>query len=498
VKIVIVGTVIVKAVTVRTATMRTMNTSSADAISGRDAIMARIRRRSAARGFTLVELLVALAAGIAVATAAYTLSKTSMDVFNQETRISTAQFNGTIAMNRLLADIQRAGFMMSPNIENDPTRRCDPGAPTWSNLRALQVLVPGQSTEISTGSTYTSRAGAQVTGNGYAPKLIRMAGNYSTTELFRIRAVNGSSVGLQVLNGSFDRVWNAFSNEGGPSIQEIFGCDTAAPTNCIGRYVRLTDTRGKESFRRVEGVTVTLNGSGNADRVDIQLDANPPGDESCGVAVSDGFSQGTINPISIIEYEIVSAPTTLGGAWGTADGLTAVADEAIRPVATVATDPIGDLDRSELIRRELVSPDDSTLNVAFQTSAATTFASEVVAEFAVNLDVAARVRTSGTATAVTLAAYNFGDDTFAIGGPNEAAPESYVSMQVLLSVRTRAPDRDEALTCAAPDPIMCPGIGNVARGRFDLFPGGGPIRRFARVRTVVQEIGLPNIAGSLL
>ena len=126
------------------------------------------------RGFTLVELMVALAAGIAVAGAAYLLSKSSMEVFNQEARLSSAQFAATMGMNRMVADLQRAGFQMSPNIQADVAKRCGDAASTvpHANLKAIQIL-RGRSAAWATGDVQ-----AAMTAAGVNPDVIRIAGNF--------------------------------------------------------------------------------------------------------------------------------------------------------------------------------------------------------------------------------------------------------------------------------------------------------------------------------
>src|SRR5262245_38902123 len=70
------------------------------------------------RGFTLVELLVAMSAGLMVSMAAFLLAKNATAFFQHEARISAAQLSATLGMNRLTGDIQRAAFLGTPNIRN--------------------------------------------------------------------------------------------------------------------------------------------------------------------------------------------------------------------------------------------------------------------------------------------------------------------------------------------------------------------------------------------
>src|SRR3954469_23790645 len=63
------------------------------------------------RGFTLVELMVAMSAGVLVSLAALLLAKNASRFFQHEARISAAQLAVTLGMNRLTADLQRASFL---------------------------------------------------------------------------------------------------------------------------------------------------------------------------------------------------------------------------------------------------------------------------------------------------------------------------------------------------------------------------------------------------
>ena len=76
--------------------------------------------RRAPRGFTLVELLVAITAGLFVAVAAFALAKQGSRFFQQEARVANAQFAATLGFDRLRADIARAGFLTTANVQRDP------------------------------------------------------------------------------------------------------------------------------------------------------------------------------------------------------------------------------------------------------------------------------------------------------------------------------------------------------------------------------------------
>src|SRR5258708_34442648 len=78
------------------------------------------RRAPRSRGFTLIELMVAITAGLFVAISAFALAKQGSRFFQQEARVANAQFSATLGFDRLRADIARAGFLSTANIQRDP------------------------------------------------------------------------------------------------------------------------------------------------------------------------------------------------------------------------------------------------------------------------------------------------------------------------------------------------------------------------------------------
>src|SRR5579862_9908368 len=102
-------------------------------------------RRSRARAFTLIELTVALVAGLLVAMAVATLSHEATATFNEEVRISAAEATLRTAADRLRADLQRASYMSTPNIEMDPliTRPFGQAAPLLSTATAAAKTLQG-------------------------------------------------------------------------------------------------------------------------------------------------------------------------------------------------------------------------------------------------------------------------------------------------------------------------------------------------------------------
>ena len=123
-------------------------------------------QRAAARAFTLVELLVAVTAGLFVAIAAFALSRQGSRFFQQEARIANTQFAATLGFDRLRADVARAGFMSTPNIQRDPFHCGSPvGWPAgMASLASLRI-------DAATPAAAVSAA------NGLAPERLTLSGS---------------------------------------------------------------------------------------------------------------------------------------------------------------------------------------------------------------------------------------------------------------------------------------------------------------------------------
>ena len=137
-----------------------------------DARIIQSARRSP--GFTLIELMVAITAGMFVAIGAFALARQGSRFFQQEARIANAQFSATVGCDRLRADIARAGFLTTANVQRDPFR-CGSTAgwpsPGMPSLAAIRI----------TAATPTA---VQDSVNGLAPDQITLTGSYSTVENF--------------------------------------------------------------------------------------------------------------------------------------------------------------------------------------------------------------------------------------------------------------------------------------------------------------------------
>jgi len=146
----------------------------------------RAAQRRAARGFTLIELSVALIAGLMVAMALVQTSKEATNTFHEEVRAAAAEMSLRFTLERLRTDLQRVSFMSTANIQGDTKIAKLAGvANPLSNLSVpvlgLQRLAGIQLT--NGGSAATAPLSAQAN-NQLNPDSIELGGNYSSPDEF--------------------------------------------------------------------------------------------------------------------------------------------------------------------------------------------------------------------------------------------------------------------------------------------------------------------------
>jgi prepilin-type N-terminal cleavage/methylation domain-containing protein len=426
------------------------------------------------RGFTLVELLVAMAAGLTVSMAALLFSKNATRFFQSEARVSAAHLAATLGLNRISADLQRAGFLSSPNVLRDPLV-C--GAPlTWPDgmRRLAGVSIRRRGSE----NLHPGQLGQSIA-NGFRPDALTVGGSFNTTEQFYFNSINctagGCAVNIDPYGGAVQRTLLRAAG-GGDTLGEIFRA---------GRYLRLK-LLGQNKY--IYGVIQSVNINGSpVNSIVVNMENNPPlprlvdvGD--CGVR--DGFSGegGFANPVSRVRYDIRSL--TGHAAYGPLVG----------PVSPEMT---GDNGRTELVRVELDALDNEDSSTL-----------ELISEYTVDLKFGLSAATESVTPNVT----NPSIQRFPITAPTENAsvytlagditdlgssPQRIRSVQVRLSTRTRAPDRDVGFAAGTDGRklrFLIPGIvSSVVTDTDPVPPNSPPV--YARMRTLYADIALPNQAG---
>lgn len=431
------------------------------------------RRRYAARGFTLIELMVATLAGLTVSLGAFAFARAATRSFQQETRLSDATSNVTIGFRRLVGDIERAGYLSPSNIQREfsvgnrvclqPNNQFSKAIQSLSSIRVEQGSVPTTGTIPNSITSHAILGGTPIV---LDPDRLTLAGSYTSVEQFPIKAISAS--------GSTPVIY--LEKQSGAAMRLMNGSTLAAPWNSVfqlGRILRIQDREGYQHFGHITAVDTS--GTYPA----ISLSSTPGlymrGQTAPTVSnpLCKGFDIGVgalANVVNRIRYEI-------------RDLRALPRYQALYPSTPVIPE---DAKRWELVRYEL------DLNDAVISGT-----EELIAEFAIDLKIGMTVISgtpnSSSANPVQSLQYlDFGTSTIssqygaAIGPTNQIpGPERVRSVKVRLSVRSREPDRDQGinptLVGAAPGTLF----------RYQI-PGSS---RYARVRTLQAEVSMSNQMG---
>jgi type II secretory pathway pseudopilin PulG len=391
------------------------------------------QQRTAAAGFTLVELMVSMTGGLFLTITLFALAKNASALYQQETRVANATISSVTGFERLWNDVARAGHMSTANIATDP-RVCNRPNPTWPDgierLRAAAI----------------DTSGAANAESGIAPHAITISGALDATEELYTNtiqpAANGYSISLNLQTPSALRL--GLNPALGAANQAALDAVFMTNNGTAGRIVRLRKD-GSEQYGVVSSVVAS------ASTAVINLAANPGlvfravGSVHCGIdGLGSGFSLSVIN---IVRYKIASMKTA-----------TAYAS------LFAASDSPYDAARTELQRVEI----DANGNEIDSTR-------ELISEYAVNLRFTPWAIVGGTDPTLDPNA------TAASFSENAGFPERLRGMRVRLSLRSRAPDLLGAIDgndCA--DAVYC------------LKSGSD----FYRVRTSEADVALRNLEGS--
>jgi hypothetical protein len=430
----------------------------------------------------MVELLVAMAAGMTVALGAFAFARAATRSFQQETRLANATAATTLGFRRLAADIQRASFLSTPNIQREFRWKgdiCEDPTAQPNAFRDLTGLVIEQSGSYpGGGSTAVAEAANKV-----APDRLTITGSFDSTEMFFVKSIdtaggNSVVVYLQQNSGAVSRALQP----------DATGTPSLGTSVQVGRIGRIIDQAGFHHYGVITGVAVnagaapqiTMGGSPQIAVQNVPYAGNKGGCPGItGLGVSPLF-----NVVNRIRYEVRDLR---------ADAAYAALYPNPPPVAT--DDAVSNPARSrhELVRTE-IGVDDAPIGP-----------NEVVAEYAVDLRFGATVDTAnippfpmpGTYVHTpVLTTLDVGDTNLyqytrtASQSVAVQGPERIKSLRVRLSVRSREGDREtDVPSSLLPVTLQnsTPGAGGIYR--YQLSNG-----TFARVRTLQSEISLLNQA----
>jgi len=418
------------------------------------------------RGFTMIELMVALTTGVTVGLAAFLLAKVSLGAFQQDARVNNAQHSVLMAMNRLTADMRRAGFMATPDAATDPAM-CDPTnltGPTQDLLIAANVIDGSDPNAYAASPNNPLPPLLLAANNNRQPDRLVLAGNYMTTERLTYRSVNEGATQVYIATDT-----NA--------VQRIArDASTAAQSVCrlfpTGRHLRLVDAARRETYVGITACNQVNAGSLVTSVTISYATLGNPLPRVAGVCgVSEGNAGGAVNTVNIIEYSLQQVRPPFGAAELAEHGLAASMGPIVQWDDTLQADLAsanGEDTRADLIRREI-----GTNGLVIP------FSGEVVADYVVDFKLRARIANAANSTRLL-------DTDFVKAAA--FPPQRIRALGARLTTRSREPDR-EVRANALPPAIGAP------LDRFDVFPAGANRKfRFARVRTMYSEVNLPNLA----
>ncbi len=261
---------------------------------------ARSTKQASRLGFTLVELMVALAIGGVAITSIYAVGKASTRHFREQQRVSNTQTAVRMAMDQLKRDLQRAGYLGTPRalVQGESCQ-----TPTYTGAPVAAISDFGD----DVGSPALADAcGGINTGSGEVTfDRVVLMGNYSTSGEYAIGTGNTStSVTVGHDWQSFRRDFNNWEND--TFVPALF-TEAFMP----GRMVRI-HTQSDSMFFTSIGTGGTTTGA------DPTVGVTPAIPNTCTIG------GGWISPLNSIVYEVQAATADEAARYPVANGPVAV------------------------------------------------------------------------------------------------------------------------------------------------------------------------------
>jgi type II secretory pathway pseudopilin PulG len=447
-------------------------------------------------GFTLVELTVALVAGLIVAMGIVGLSRSATATFHEEMRNAAAEASLRSAMDRLRADLARAGYMSTGNIQYDTAIARAPTDP--NNVQGISANMGGllrlAAVQLSDGGSVTQNV-LSLSANqnpALAPDYIEIGGNMTTSDQFEVAVVQPPSGNCQRIllvptSPAMYRL-NAVGATAAPD--ELRAVFQPVPKGMSTQFiVRIVDDAGRTQYLATcpENVTAgftTLTGAPQPyPYVDIDSTNTPirTAQSTNTVSSLSGYAAGRalINPVQIVRWEITGP--------GGKDAEPAQYVNALNnlPLQPGTADPA----KYDLMRTFV----DATGALVPQTS-------EIIAEYAVDLDFAFTVDAGTSSLAPALTTFGFDDaktnylwaqDVSKVPSPLQG-PQRIRAIRARLVTRAAQPDRSANIPVTQNNPneeflyrycvvAPCPTVPD-------------RILRWARTRTMTAEVSTPNLS----
>lgn len=406
--------------------------------------------------FTLLELMVALGAGVMTITVVYTLSAGTSRILGDQHRVSQTQTAVRLAMEQVRADVERAGLFGTPNAYGE--QHCDdPG----STFQAVYFEDSYYTDQIPNADMH----GVQ------ADRLI-LTGNYVTTGSYILAGISVDDPEGSMADGSqlaLQDTWQSFRRDVGTPLTDGGATNDTyqaqfARVFADDRWMHVTTLQGQHFFTKVTGRQII---SGRPPQILINPSMAPGG--LCTVGLAHG---STIAPINSIEYAIVNPRLETTGELAALVGLRGGESETTR-------DYIEGIP-SVLIRRE-VDP---------ITRAPIPGTTRVVLEYAVEFDLEFDVdSTTGPDSPPTIVRAT-PEEAEGLLGPAGTSPQQVRAAEIHLSART--PDAERTYPFV-PRAAGAPLTRYYAR---EIAGSAANASRMpsSRVRSLVTDAFIPNVA----
>jgi prepilin-type N-terminal cleavage/methylation domain-containing protein len=425
------------------------------------------RRRS--RGFTLVELMVSMIAGLFVAMAVVGLSTQATNTFHEEARTASSEMTLRTAVERLRADLQRAAYMSSGNYQKDPLLAIAPGTARPNAGQFISIFRLAGMRLYSQGSSALTPLSAS---NNLTPDMIDLAGNFTTTDDYVVRfmAPGGTCGGTRLtLATDSPAMWRILAQTNPDATLEA----AFQPVSGSPFMVRITDDTGHYQYiPTCVGQTAGVTGTGIAATAFVDLNtATMPiltaqSTGTNGGVTGLGVGRLRVNPVQTVRWQLRPIDNANTG------------DRPYLPLASLSND------KYELFR--------SFIDV----TGTATQQNELVAEYAVDLKFgfSADLSQPGVANR-TLTVYgitnpqnqNLADD---VSTNALTQPQRIRSVHFRLSTRSAVADRSEPYLVppANPQQVDYP-------TRYCILQACTPGQTgWARVRSITSEVSTPNLA----
>ena len=282
------------------------------------------RQRNGSRGFTLIEISVALVAGLVVGLAVVGLSKEATNTFHEEMRSSAAEMGLRTAVERLRSDLARAAYMSTPNIAGDPNlaigytppaafpqigrltgvRSYWGGSSLASNLTGVVAPVLQGTDDFLAGISAAQGAA------GILPDAIDISGNLTSPDSFFAgvgtgagTCTGGVQLNLEVTSPATLAILATLPAATGPAaaLKAVF-----LPAGMTTGVARIVDDKNRSQYVVVCAVAATATSA--------TVDVGPV----LGIA---GFATGrlTINPVTTVRWRIAPTEATYAALNNPAD-----------------------------------------------------------------------------------------------------------------------------------------------------------------------------------